>query len=1153
MDPVPPFVPTSGDSQTVPQVVDIIMDDVQFDDMPALQDVSDSSDSENEDDYDESDSQSESDRDAHEVEMLTGGDYDGDTVVIAPQPVLPPWMAASPSLSRTPPPSATPQVSANNRRPRVDDDEDEDRDRRHPSQRVGSASSSTPSISFPTTASLPRNHPQSAASTSTPTPAHVPRPQPSIQQSFLHAMFGGPSRVGAGTNTNAQNNANNAPFRFFHHMMPNDHANNNNATGGPQIPQAPPPPPHGVPQQPNANANIHHGPIIDGIALSFDFGPGLIFPPGPQPPAASAAPTGNPPLPGNAQQFRWQATPPGDPTGLANANAAPGSGPHPNPNRPAFGPEEGMRGINVSINNFATLLGNMGVIGVQGTIPIGGIASLFAGEEKEDPERARKLVDGLEEVPVGLVRRMERVGGGGDGVEGVGGGDGMCAICWDRLLDENVGADEIKAGKEEEIETKTEGPKSMKATVEDEVEDSDEPPVASSLPAEKTLTQQKIVSLPCAHVFHAECLIPWFSRPKHTTCPTCRFNIDPENLTYVSARQRAREEREATATIARENGDNVGVPGATEAPPPPAAANGSRTLMEMLMSDLPPLETPDEQTLNEQPQQPAATLQGAAQPGLLLPPVPIRFMVTNMHLNPLLRSGAGEAPPPPLQAQANANVPPVRAALDPETFAAEFFGRMMGTTVVAGGMNDLTAAQGANGTPWRVFVDPTTTIRRTQGAPNPAGATAANVDQPQTNPDAAGASNPAPTPNQHTQAHAPRPPLPQLPQLPPGIQGDFVSVTVDMLWNGPDPGPMPPLVPAGGPQPGVRATRRRRENRPPRPRQEPTQDNPFPNMLDTEEILRLMEEEEDDDEQMAMELEEITQFQNMLNTIMGRGEGAAPQGQQDGANPPPPSEAQPAPPQAPPEAQAPLPPPLNRMAGGLQGFTLATGTGRSVSEAFSQLFAGLRPQQAGPAGGQVPTAPQEPSQGTAATGEATQAQPPVSSTQQQQQQQQRRPRPTGTRAMQPNFFEALFGPGRAAPQPQGPKRPWAPPPAPGLTLRQRVERREREAGLRCYDVSCGVGPSDEDPVSEVLGEAMKQLAIRHKKGEHEDDDHDHVQDPLCEHRFHSTCLVSAERVALRGADVVVDDDGCVEVSCPICRGIGCVSKEEWEEGVSALA
>ena len=49
---------------------------------------------------------------------------------------------------------------------------------------------------------------------------------------------------------------------------------------------------------------------------------------------------------------------------------------------------------------------------------------------------------------------------------------------------------------------------------------------------------QRVVSLPCAHVFHAACLIPWFSKPKQTTCPICRFNIDPDNLTYNPGAQR---------------------------------------------------------------------------------------------------------------------------------------------------------------------------------------------------------------------------------------------------------------------------------------------------------------------------------------------------------------------------------------------------------------------------------------------------------------------------------------------------------------------------------------------------------------------------------------------------------------------------------------
>ena len=144
----------------------------------------------------------------------------------------------------------------------------------------------------------------------------------------------------------------------------------------------------------------------------------------------------------------------------------------------------------------------------------------------------------------------------------------------------------------------------------------------------------------------------------------------------------------------------------------------------------------------------------------------------------------------------------------------------------------------------------------------------------------------------------------------------------------------------------------------------------------------------------------------------------------------------------------------------------------------------------------------------------------------------------------------LFGqvPGAGAGQ-ERVKKAWTLPPAPGPTLRQRIERRERDAGLRCYDISCGVGPSDEDPIvsDETIAAGLRQLVIMSKN---------HGVDGMpgvCMHTFHPGCLVSAERVALGGADVNVIEGGDVEVSCPVCRSAGCVSKQEWEEGILALS
>lgn len=167
----------------------------------------------------------------------------------------------------------------------------------------------------------------------------------------------------------------------------------------------------------------------------------------------------------------------------------------------------------------------------------------------------------------------------------------------------------------------------------------------------------------------------------------------------------------------------------------------------------------------------------------------------------------------------------------------------------------------------------------------------------------------------------------------------------------------------------------------------------------------------------------------------------------------------------------------------------------------------------------------------------------------------------------PPFHPApFFGPNPPAANPPtathartnngAPKPQWVIPPPPGPTLRQRVERREREMGLRCSDVSCGLGPTDEDPepTPGVDVTKVRQVGIR-RKG---DEEVVEKEEMVCEHRFHCACLVSAERVAGWGGgygdgkEEEKGEEGDVEVSCPVCRAVGVVRREEWEEGVAGL-
>ncbi|KIJ55135.1 hypothetical protein M422DRAFT_774264 [Sphaerobolus stellatus SS14] len=208
-------------------------------------------------------------------------------------------------------------------------------------------------------------------------------------------------------------------------------------------------------------------------------------------------------------------TTPINPSTPAAAAAPPpaAGGAQPQPGAPPAGP-----------NGAATFTFNFG-----GTDLFAGLENFFLNggmqlkEREPDFKRARTLLRGMEAIPVGLVRRLERAGGvpgaakGGKDEEGQGDEHAGCAVCWGPLLEDIEPGEWDSEKQKEEKEAKKEKEAEGEAMNTDEDEDEE--------------FRGRIVALPCAHVYHAECLLPWFAR--NTTCPTCRFDIDPESLTWT--------------------------------------------------------------------------------------------------------------------------------------------------------------------------------------------------------------------------------------------------------------------------------------------------------------------------------------------------------------------------------------------------------------------------------------------------------------------------------------------------------------------------------------------------------------------------------------------------------------------------------------------
>lgn len=115
-----------------------------------------------------------------------------------------------------------------------------------------------------------------------------------------------------------------------------------------------------------------------------------------------------------------------------------------------------------------------------------------------DPQRAETIIAQLEVVPQELIQRYEKLRKGNeDDFDG-------CAICRDSLVS---------------------SPEEVLGESSPSIQD------PSALPDSKLDLHSRIVAFPCpgTHLFHDTCISPWLSRK--TTCPTCRFDVDPDSLT----------------------------------------------------------------------------------------------------------------------------------------------------------------------------------------------------------------------------------------------------------------------------------------------------------------------------------------------------------------------------------------------------------------------------------------------------------------------------------------------------------------------------------------------------------------------------------------------------------------------------------------------
>lgn len=627
---------------------------------------------------------------------------------------------------------------------------------------------------------------------------------------------------------------------------------------------------------------------------------------------------------------------------------------------------------------------------------VGGVM-MVPGEREPDTRRGEFILKALEVVPRGLARRMNAVGGVlGAHSQPASEDQIMCPVCWEPLLEDgSFGTDSPSAD--------SSGTGSQEGSPDSESSE-------NSQPASKA-----ILALPCRHIFHGSCLLPWLSR--QTTCPSCRFNLDPEHLTFK---------------------------------PPP---------MFPLQTPIPQAQHPSpthagHQHDDRQEQQPVTGYgtdsERIARPDAHNLPTPTLIPAMSMIF---------AADPFPTDGEHSTTDPSAIPGLDP--------------------VNDATTPQPASG------------------------------------------DNNSPPPN----------------TFPPGFPLELQALLTAMFGDSLTPVQQvpPSSVPANQPQPGIRVASAsdsaQTSSSPSTANFAPGRSGPTstsgPSAQPTSEPHHTSATASADSDAR-------TQHSNapsgIMSTILGAlfgGQVVQPRGSRTASTVNTGSDAPQNSDPAPTETPRPTPGPSFAFPPFRAPFSPFT-NGHVHMPPASHLHL-PRPFVMPPFPLNLRPPGTEPTQPT--------AQPPVQPPQPPQPETQQEGEAHAPRLGHSiPFFPFIPGAGPSRPSE---RKQWLLPEGCGASIRQRVEEKERQLGLRCYDPSCGFGPTDESPA--ILGDTKERVSIR-KVG---------TPGPLaCEHTFHTGCLVSAARVAGFGPEGPADGD--VEVPCIVCRTHGYVEKDAWEEGVRQL-